>query len=31
MGVRHRLRLANIAIKAVERKAEPFLEDQERG
>jgi hypothetical protein len=31
MGVRHRLRLANIAIKAVERKAERFLEDQERG
>ena len=31
MGVRHRLRLANIAIKAVERKAKPFLEDQERG
>ena len=31
MGVRHRLRLANIAIKTVERKAEPFLEDQERG
>jgi hypothetical protein len=31
MGVRHRLRLANIAIKAVERKAERFLENQERG
>ena len=31
MGVWHRLRLANIAIKAVERKAERFLEDQERG
>jgi hypothetical protein len=31
MGVRHRLRLANTAINAVERKTEPFLEDQERG
>jgi hypothetical protein len=31
MGVRQRLRLSNIAIKAVERKTEPFLEDQERG
>jgi len=26
MGVRHRVRLANIAIKAVERKTEPFSE-----
>jgi hypothetical protein len=26
MGERHRLRLANIAIKAVERKTEPFSE-----
>jgi hypothetical protein len=25
-GVRHRIKLADIAIKAVERKAEPFLE-----
>ena len=31
MGVRHRLRLANIAIKSVERKMEPFSEDQKRG
>jgi hypothetical protein len=31
MGVRHRLRLADIAIKAVERKTEPFLENRERG
>jgi hypothetical protein len=31
MGVRHRVRLANIAIKAVERKTEPFLDDQKRG
>jgi hypothetical protein len=31
MGERHRLRLANIAIKAVERKTEPFSEDQKRG
>jgi hypothetical protein len=30
-GVRHRIKLANIAIKAVERKAEPFLENQKRG
>ncbi len=27
-GVRHRVRLANIAIKAVERKTEPFSDDQ---
>jgi len=25
-GVRHRIKLADIAIKAVERKTEPFLE-----
>jgi hypothetical protein len=31
MGVRHRLRLADIAIKAVERKTEPLLENRERG
>ena len=31
MGVRHRVRLANIAIKAVERKTEPFLDNQKRG
>jgi hypothetical protein len=31
MGVRHRVRLANIAIKAVERKTEPFSDDQKRG
>jgi hypothetical protein len=31
MGVRHRIRLANIAIKAVERKTEPFSDDQKRG
>jgi ribosomal protein L20A (L18A) len=31
MGERHRLRLANIAIKSVERKTEPFSEDQKRG
>ena len=30
MGVRHRVRLANIAIKAVERKTEPFLQHQKR-
>jgi hypothetical protein len=31
MGVRHRVRLANIAIKAVDRKTEPFSDDQKRG
>ena len=31
MGVRHRVRLANIAIKAVERKTEPFSDDQKHG
>src|SRR5712675_3335405 len=31
MGVRHRVRLANIAIKAVERKTDPFLDNQKRG
>ena len=31
IGERHRLRLANIAIKAVERKTAPFSEDQKRG
>ena len=31
MGVRHRVRLANIAIKAVERKTELFSDDQKRG
>src|SRR5467141_130840 len=31
MGVRHRVRLANIAIKAVERKTEWFLQHQKRG
>jgi hypothetical protein len=31
MSVRHRVRLANIAIKAVERKTEPFSDDQKRG
>src|SRR5260370_24416646 len=31
MGVRHRLRLANIAIKTVERKTEPCSDDKERG
>jgi hypothetical protein len=25
MGVRHRIKLAHVAIKAVERKAEPYL------
>ena len=30
MGVRHRVRLANIAIKAVERKTEPLLQHQKR-
>jgi hypothetical protein len=30
-GVRHRIKLANIAIKAVERKVEPFLRYQRRG
>jgi hypothetical protein len=30
-GVRHRIKLANIAINAVERKAEPFFEYQKRG
>ena len=27
-GMRHQIKLAHIAIKALERKAEPFLEDQ---
>ena len=31
MGERNRLRLANIAIKAVERKTEQFPDDQKRG
>jgi hypothetical protein len=31
MRVRHRVRLANITIKAVERKTEPFSDDQKRG
>jgi hypothetical protein len=31
MGVRHRVRLANIATKAVDRKTEPFSDDQKRG
>ncbi len=31
MGVRHRVRLANIAIKAVERKTERFSDNQKRG
>jgi hypothetical protein len=31
MGERRRLRLANVPIKAVERKTERFLEDQKRG
>ena len=31
MGVRHRVRLANIAIKVVERKTEPFSGDQKHG
>ena len=31
MGVRHRVRLANIAIKVVERKTEPFSDDQKHG
>jgi hypothetical protein len=31
MGVRHWVRLANIAIKAVEGKTEPFSDDQKRG
>src|SRR5882762_10571891 len=31
MGVRHRVRLANITIKVVERKTEPFSDDQKRG
>ena len=30
MGVRHRVRLANIAIKAVEQKTEPLLQHQKR-
>jgi hypothetical protein len=30
VGVRHRLRLANIAIKAVKRKTEPLSDDKER-
>jgi hypothetical protein len=30
-GVRHRIKLANIAIKAVEQKTGPFLEYQRRG
>jgi hypothetical protein len=30
-GMRHPIKLANVAIKAVERKTEPFLEDQKRG
>jgi hypothetical protein len=28
--MRHQIKLAHIAIKALERKAEPFLEDQTR-
>ena len=31
MGVRHRVRLADIAIKAVERKTERFSDNQKRG
>jgi len=31
MGERNRLRLANIAIKAVEWKTEQFPDDQKRG
>jgi hypothetical protein len=31
MGVPHRVRLANIAIKAVERKTEPFSDEQKCG
>jgi hypothetical protein len=31
MGVRHRVRLANITIKVVERKTEPFSDDQKHG
>jgi hypothetical protein len=30
-GVRHPIRLADIAIRTVERKTEPFLEYQKRG
>src|SRR5712664_2936441 len=30
-GLRHPIRLAHTAIKAVERKTEPFLEHQKRG
>ena len=31
VGVRHRIKLAHVAIKAVERKQEPFLKYQKRG
>lgn len=31
VGVRHRIRLADVAIKVVERKQEPFLKYQKRG
>ena len=31
MGERNRLRLANIGIKAVERKTEQFPDDEKRG
>jgi hypothetical protein len=31
VGVRHRIRLAYIAIKVVEHKQEPFLKNQKRG
>jgi hypothetical protein len=31
VGVRHRIRLAHIAIKVVEHKQEPFLKYQKRG
>jgi hypothetical protein len=30
-GMRHRIKLAHIAIKALDRKAERFLEGQTRG
>ena len=30
-GVQHRIRLADIAVRTVERKTEPFLEYQKRG
>jgi hypothetical protein len=31
IGEKNRIRLANIAIKAVERKTEPLSDDQKRG